>query len=280
MMACYKIGDLIKQGEKALAECFEPIIGAKFLMMDLFDLTQMDVLINQRLLSEDERVRYLSGIEQLSRHVPLAHITGFQLFYERKFMVTPDVLVPRNETEELVQLVIDKFQQRTSFVDIGTGSGAIAVTLALELSALAYAVDISPDALRIARRNADALQADVTFFEGDLLTPLIAQGIKVDCLVSNPPYIAQSERPLMNDSALHDPAIALFAEDEGLALYKRMIDSMQHILNSHALVAFEIGHAQGETLCAYINHHYPHLSPQIVQDINGLDRILWLEWCE
>lgn len=280
-MAYYKIQQLIKQGEAILSRNDEPLIGARYLMMDLFELSQMDILMDKRQLSEEERTRYLSGIEQLAHHIPLAHITGFQMFYERKFMVTKDVLVPRNETEELVYLIIEKWNNRQSFADIGTGSGAIAITLALELANIdAYAIDISGAALDIARKNAAALNADITFFEGDLLEPLVARDIKVDCLVSNPPYIAQSELDLMNESALLDPHIALFAEDEGLALYKRMIERMPEILNPDALVAFEIGHAQGAAISEYILQLYPHITPQVVQDINDLDRIVWFKWCE
>ncbi|WP_414042284.1 peptide chain release factor N(5)-glutamine methyltransferase [Macrococcus sp. EM39E] len=281
MMAYYNIQDLIKQGEWVLSQHDESVIGAKYLMMDLFDLSHMDILIGEQTLTEDERSLYLSGITQLSKHIPLAHLTGFQMFYDRKFIVTPDVLVPRNETEELVQLVIEKWHHRTSFVDIGTGSGAIAVSLAIELSEVdAYAVDISKKALLVARKNAVSLNANVTFLEGDLLKPLIDNKIKVDCLVSNPPYIAASELKLMNESALHDPHIALFAEDNGLALYKRMLDDLVHILNPNALVVFEIGHAQGEAIKQYVAQLYPHITPKIVQDINGLDRIVWFEWCE
>lgn len=280
-MAYYKIQQLIKQGEAILSRNDEPLIGARYLMMDLFELSQMDILMDKRQLSEEERTRYLSGIEQLAHHIPLAHITGFQMFYEHKFMVTKDVLVPRNETEELVYLIIEKWNNRQSFADIGTGSGAIAITLALELANIdAYAIDISGAALDIARKNAAALNADITFFEGDLLEPLVARDIKVDCLVSNPPYIAQSELDLMNESALLDPHIALFAEDEGLALYKRMIERMPEILNPDALVAFEIGHAQGAAISEYILQLYPHITPQVVQDINDLDRIVWFKWCE
>ncbi|MCU7558117.1 peptide chain release factor N(5)-glutamine methyltransferase [Macrococcus capreoli] len=280
-MAHYNSRDLIKRGEAILAQHDEPVVGAKYLMMDLFNLSQMDILMGDKVLTDEEYAIYFNAIQQLAQHIPLAHITGFQMFYDRKFNVTKDVLVPRNETEELVQLVIQKWQQRSSFVDIGTGSGAIAVTLALELPRVtSYAVDISHDALEVARSNAKALAADVTFMQGDLLQPLIERDIKVDCLVSNPPYIAESERDLMNDSALHDPYIALFADDGGLALYKRMLNTMHQILNPGALVAFEIGHAQGKAISEYVQQLYPHNVPTIVQDINGLDRIVWFEWCE
>ena len=280
-MAYYNVQQLIKQGEAVLSQNEEPVIGARYLMMDLFELSQMDIMMDNKQLTEEERTRYLTGIEQLAHHIPLAHITGFQMFYDRKFMVTKDVLVPRNETEELVYLVIEKWNNHQSFADIGTGSGVIAISLALELQGTkAYAVDISSDALNTARNNAAALNAEVTFLEGDLLEPLINRGIRVDCLVSNPPYIAQSELELMNESALHDPYIALFAEDDGLALYKRMIERMPEILNPDALVAFEIGHAQGAAISEYVLKLYPHITPQVVQDINGLDRIVWFEWCE
>lgn len=280
-MAYYKLRESLREAERILIQHNEPVIGAKFLLKDLFDISEMDILLETRALTEAEYADYMTGVKQLSRHIPLAHITGFQMFYDRKFLVTPDVLVPRNETEELVELVIQRFGNRQSFVDIGTGSGAIAVTLALALeNVTSYAVDISSDALQIACHNARELSADVQFFCGDLLQPLIDDDIKVDCLVSNPPYIAESERDLMNESALHDPHIALFADDEGLALYKQMIRDLPKVMNNHGLVAFEIGHAQGAALTRFIKACYPDAQPEIVQDINGLDRIIWFEWCE
>lgn len=280
MMARYNIQSLIKIGEQALIKANEPITGAKYLMMDLFDLSHTDIYLSTRMLDEQEKAQYLAAIDRLAAHVPLAHITGYQIFYERKFLVSKDVLIPRPETEELVELVLSKVHHNSNIVDVGTGSGAIAITLSKERSQHIYATDISYNALQMAARNAEILEADVTFFQGDCLQPLIDARLKVDCLVSNPPYIAADEMHLMNETALHDPHIALFAEDDGLFIYKKIINTMHHILNDHALIAFEIGHLQGDVITTYIKQLYPHLKPNIVKDINGLDRIVWFEWCE
>lgn len=280
MKASSKLSELIAAGRTRLTAAHIPSNGADWLMMDLFDLSQLDLLMDVKTLSTEQAEKYERDIEQLSAGMPLAHVTGFQEFYGRRFRVTKDVLVPRPETEELVQRVL-ALAPGGIVADIGTGSGCIAVTLAAEGQYKEiYAVDISSSALDVARTNAGQYDVDIEFVEGDLLTPLKARDVKVDVLVSNPPYIAQHERVLMNSSVLdYDPPLALFAEDDGLALYKRMIDNLSDVLNDGAFVFFEIGHAQGERLRQYIEAAGV-TEVHVEQDINQLDRIIWFQWCE
>lgn len=280
MKASFKISELLVAGRKSLAEAGIAENGADWLMMDLFDLTQTDLIVDSKLLTLEERERYEQGIKRLTVGTPLAHVTGFQEFYERKFQVSSDVLVPRPETEELVQKVLEHANDGT-VVDIGTGSGCIAITLAVEGQFTdVYAVDISSSALEIAVQNKEVHHADVTFFEGDLLKPLLDRQLKIDVLVSNPPYIAQHERSLMTTSVLgYDPELALFAEDDGLALYKRMINQLPEVMNNDGFIFFEIGHAQGSRLKQYIEERY-NVNVHVEQDINRLDRIVWFKWCE
>src|SRR5690625_2331764 len=167
-------------------------------------------------------------IKQVKRHaelgMPIQHIMGVAHFYGREFIVNEDVLIPRFETEELVQHTIEGIKQIQTkeplvIADIGTGSGVIAITLALELeNVIIYATDISERALQVANQNASRHDVDVTFLHGDFLQPLIKKEIKPNIIISNPPYIAENERYLLTDTVeKFDPHLALFAENDGLA---------------------------------------------------------------
>ena len=274
-MVSYKIQDVLIEGRRCLYENSVLPNGADWLMMDLFHLTQTELIMNDVTLTEAMYKLYTNGIKQLAKGVPLARVTGVQEFYGRLFKTTIDTLIPRPETEELVYYALKYSAKRIA--DIGTGTGCIAITLALESDATVIATDISSDALAVAKENNDALEASVQFYRGDLLQPLIAMGIQVDMLVSNPPYIAHHEKNTMATTVLnHDPHIALFAEDNGLILYKRMIDDMTKVVRPGGVVLFEIGFKQGSVLKNYIQTKYPLDVVHVRQDINGKDRII--EW--
>ncbi|SEP72695.1 release factor glutamine methyltransferase [Virgibacillus subterraneus] len=207
--------------------------------------------------------------------IPIQHIIGYEEFYSRQFSVNEHTLIPRPETEELVQQVIQTTpNEPLTIVDIGTGSGIIAVTLALELPrATVYATDISQDALSVARQNAKQLGADVTFLQGDFLTPLI--GKKIDVIVSNPPYIAHQDKAGLVDTVKKfDPELALFADENGLASYRQIIEDLPHVINGHADIFFEIGDRQGEAVRALLSEQFPTSNVQIIKDINKKDRII------
>ncbi|MEN1967660.1 peptide chain release factor N(5)-glutamine methyltransferase [Lentibacillus sp. N15] len=214
--------------------------------------------------------------------IPVQHLTGYEWFYGRKFHVNGDVLIPRPETEELVQHVItqarkwEKQNEPLVIADIGTGSGVIACTLALELpEAIVYATDISQAALVVASQNASDLQAEVTFLQGDFLQPLIQQYLKVDILVSNPPYIAETEKALLSDTVSnYDPALALFSKESGLAAYRDIVKWLPEVILEKALVAFEIGSQQAEAVKRLIQHQFPQEDVAIIADINGKERII------
>ncbi|GGB12309.1 release factor glutamine methyltransferase [Macrococcus hajekii] len=275
----YKPSELLRPARQKLRDHSVPINGAEWLLMDLFNLSKLDIVMDRSEITQEMRGLYEAGVEQLAAGVPLAHITGFQLFYGRPFQVTDDVLVPRPETEELVERALAHLGGTVA--DIGTGSGCIAITLALEANADVLAVDISEQALTVAAHNAEKLGAEVKFLQGDLLEPIIECHIKLDMLISNPPYIAEHEKTIMSDSVLnYDPHLALFADDNGLALYKRMIDDLPLVMKDNSIVLFEIGHAQGKALEKYITALYPQIDVKIEKDINQFDRIIWFNWCQ
>ncbi|RDW20532.1 peptide chain release factor N(5)-glutamine methyltransferase [Oceanobacillus chungangensis] len=221
--------------------------------------------------------------EDIMKHaetgIPVQHLTGVESFYGREFLVNQNVLIPRPETEELVQYVIndaaqDYDGQALTIVDVGTGSGAIAISLALELpNATVYATDISTDALHVAKENAARLQAKIHFLEGNFLEPFIDGGIQADIIVSNPPYIAKTEM-LADTVKDFDPALALFADEDGLAAYKQIINQAQKVAKQNTALAFEIGYTQADAVSSIIEHTFPTSEVQTIQDINGKDRII------
>lgn len=208
--------------------------------------------------------------------IPVQHIMGYEWFYGRKFAVNEHVLIPRPETEELVQHVIQKVgNEPFAIADIGTGSGIIATTLKLELpQTTVYASDISEKALEMAKGNAETLHAEVNFFQGDFLQPFVERSVPIDVLVSNPPYIAKSEEKRLSDTVKNfDPSLALFAEEEGLAAYRMIMDQARKIPNLKWVV-FEIGYSQSNAVHQFIQSNFPTSTIQTIQDINGKDRII------
>ncbi|MDN3955258.1 peptide chain release factor N(5)-glutamine methyltransferase [Sporolactobacillus laevolacticus] len=224
--------------------------------------------------------------ECVSDHVyhgtPVQYMIGSAPFYGRSFKVTPDVLIPRQETEELVWRVgqwADRYfsnQKQLAVCDIGTGSGAIAVTLALEHPEWRVtAVDVSAKALDVARQNAALLGAKVNFRQGDLLEPL--NGESFDLLVSNPPYITSQEMDRLDDTVSHfEPHLALFGGEDGLDFYRRIINDLPLIFGQspYFIAAFEIGAYQGKAVKELIHSAFPHHieSLSIEKDIAGYDR--------
>ncbi|MEO4054059.1 peptide chain release factor N(5)-glutamine methyltransferase [Solibacillus sp. CAU 1738] len=222
--------------------------------------------------------------EMLQAHVqgkPVQYITGVEEFYGRTFQVDESVLIPRPETEELIVGAIERmtklFSKGTAvkLADIGTGSGAIAVTMKLEWpEATVTATDISSEALVTAQKNATNLHADVDFRLGDLAAPLTNE--KWDVILSNPPYIAYHEADEMSDVVLqHEPHTALFAEEDGLILYRKLAENLPSLMSGPALIGVEIGYKQGRAIANFFSKHFPEADVEIVKDINSKDRIVF-----
>ncbi|WP_077623459.1 peptide chain release factor N(5)-glutamine methyltransferase [Sediminibacillus massiliensis] len=213
--------------------------------------------------------------------VPVQHLIGTENFYGREFIVNQDVLIPRPETEELVMGVlehIDKLEvERPGVIDVGTGSGIIAVTLKLEHPGVDMtATDISDNALIVAKQNAAQLGADIHFSQGDFLQPAIDAQRSFDVIVSNPPYIPYEEADELDDTVKNfDPEMALFAEDNGLAAYKKILSQAVQVLKSGGLIAFEIGHQQGPQVAELIRRRFPESSVEVRKDINRKDRMVF-----
>ena len=226
--------------------------------------------------------QFLAGMEEYYNGRPIQYIKGVETFFGRDFKVNEDVLIPRYETEELVENILYRIDdyfadyQTITLCDVGTGSGAIATSLALEESRLkVYATDISVNAVNVAKENAKNLNADVEFMVGDMLEPLIDRNIKVDIFVSNPPYIPQEQEieAIVKDN---EPHVALFGGADGLYFYRKIFKGVRSLLNDRALLAFEMGFDQRELMEEALQKYFPDDCYEIIKDINGKDRMLFI----
>ncbi len=202
---------------------------------------------------------------------PTQYITGRQEFYGREFRVSPAVLIPRPETEHLVEAGIAKIRPGDVVLDVGTGSGAIAVTLALETSGRVLATDISIAALAVAAANAERLGAAVEFIAGDLASALRPQSI--DVLVSNPPYVPRTDEPgLQREVRDYEPHVALFGGPTGLEVYERLIEQARVVLRPGGWVLFELGYHSLGPVREMLGPQWSGV--EVRSDLAGLPRVL------
>ena len=251
---------------------------AKFLLMYMLDETteQFSNKLSEELSVEQEN-RYFDLINKnINEDTPLSHLVGFDYFYDRKFKVTKDVLSPRMETEELIYKVLEhiKKSKKDSFriLDLCTGSGIIAITLKKEIVEKyteIVASDISEKALSIAIENANNNNANITFIKSDLFDNISG---KFDLIISNPPYISYKDNITLKDSVLnYDPHLALFAEEDGIYFYRKIIENAVHYLSKDGVIFFEIGYDQKEKIFELGKNN--NFITTVYKDINDRDRI-------
>ena len=251
---------------------------AKFLLMYMLDETseQFSNKLSEELSVEQEN-RYFDLINKnINEDTPLSHLVGFDYFYDRKFKVTKDVLSPRMETEELIYKVLEYIQKskKDSFriLDLCTGSGIIAITLKKEIVEKyteIVASDISEKALSIAIENANNNNANITFIKSDLFDNISG---KFDLIISNPPYISYKDKITIKDNVLkYDPHLALFAEEDGIYFYRKIIENAVHYLSKDGVIFFEIGYDQKEKILELGKNN--NFITTVYKDINDRDRI-------
>jgi release factor glutamine methyltransferase len=222
-------------------------------------------------LTEVAWIHYGRYLHQRLEGKPTQYITGRQEFYGRDFRVTPDVLIPRPETEHLVEAALNHLKPGDAVVDVGTGSGAIAITIALEARIQVHATDISIGALQVARQNARILDARVSFLAGDLVT-CIADAT-FDLIVSNPPYVPKTDHPsLQREVRDYEPEVALFGGFSGLEIYERLIPEAKRVLRPRGWLLFELGYNSLEPVRAMLGSDWGEISVQA--DLAGLPRVL------
>ena len=224
---------------------------------------------------------FTKGMERIMNNEPMNYVLGYSYFYGYRFIVNDGVLIPRPETEELVGLILSKYDEyfngkSIDLCDVGTGSGAIAIALKKEEEKLnVYASDISEDALKVARLNAQNNDAKVEFFQGSMLEPFIERDIKVDILVSNPPYIKTVETI---EASVYDyePHVALFGGEDGLKFYREILENAHKVLKPKGFIFFEMGYDLKDSLSALTKEYYPESRIEVYKDINGKDRMMMI----
>jgi len=266
---------------KAVAE-LEPVsdtprLEAEVLLAHVLDIPRTSVIAYpERVLAEGQLVRYRQLVEERATDYPLPYLLGRSEFFGLSLEVTPEVLIPRPETESLVELALAR--EPASVVDVGTGSGCIAIVLAAQLSQVELtAIDISPAALSVARRNAEAHEVDdrIRFVVGDVLTP---RPHPVDLIVSNPPYISSTACASLQASIRdHEPRLALDGGANGLTIIQRLLDQAPAVLKSGGALLIEIGADQSEPASHLAQIAFPEAAVRVHPDLAGRDRVLEIQ---
>ena len=275
---------LILDARERLFQAGQGEQAAQLLMVELCRQRDKNlyILMNEECDKEIEEI-YKKAVIEMEQGKPLGYVLGYEWFFGYDFIVNEDVLIPRCETEELVELVLQKFDERFSnrdhvtVFDVATGSGAIGITLNLEEEKMdVIASDISQKALDVAYKNNEKLKAHVNFICGSMLDPFIDRNLHCDILVCNPPYIPDEEE--MEHSVVdYEPHVALFGGEDGLKFYRDVFEKAHLVCLEHAFMAFEMGYQQGNALMELSRQYFPDACIQVHKDMSGKDRMLTIE---
>jgi len=250
---------------------------SKILLHHLFDLSLEDILVERDLIIEEtELLDFEEKIAQLKSQKPIQYVLGTAHFYGRHFFVNSNVLIPRQETEELVkEILVDNNRQGLQILDIGSGSGCIGITLGLELpGATVSAIDVSEGALEITKKNADKFGLEINCYLNDVLELQELPG-RYDIIVSNPPYVTNAEKKGMHRNVLsHEPELALFVPDnDPLIFYKQILSLSKHALKPKGKLYFEINEKYGMDMMR-LCESAKYSSVNLIKDLNGKDRFI------
>lgn len=270
---------LHQQFREALAACY-PTPEADHMAFLLLEarcgMRRQDMLLGRPLSFDPQQLQH--DLARLLAHEPLQYVLGIGHFYGHDFRVTPDTLIPRPETEELVYLIINrhKTQRPLQLLDIGTGTGCIPITLSLELPGIqAMGLDISPAALQVAQQNAETLKAPVRFLLRDILSETLQDLPPLDVVVSNPPYVTEAEKALMRPNVLdYEPELALFVPDaDPLRFYRRIAELAAEQLKAGGWLYFEINEQFGPQMLELVEGlGFQHA--RVLDDMQGKARML------
>jgi len=267
------VGTAVLQGTRLLEEAAvdSPRLTAEVLLCYAMRVERAWLYAHpERELSEVEWLHYGRYLHERLQGKPTQYITGRQEFYGREFRVTPDALIPRHETEHVVEAVLHMSLKPRRLLDVGTGSGALAVTLALETGAQAWATDLSPAAVAVAAANAGRLGAAVAFVACDLMAAIA--GGTMDLVVSNPPYVPAGQRHgLQKEVRDWEPHLALFGGETGFELYDRIIEEAPRVLRPGGWLVMELGFGCVEIVAALLSGwHNVRVDP----DLAGIPRVI------
>lgn len=262
-------------------------LDAQLLLAEVLNESRAHVLAHpEKILTPEQVATYEGLVARRATGEPIAYMLGERTFYDIDLYVTPDVLIPRPETEHLLEMALEFAEARLkdasgafTAVDVGTGSGALAVVLKRRLPQVTtYAVDKSTAALDVARRNATRYAVDITFFQGDLLAPLLEHGLKVDLLMANLPYIAHDDMLTLKVSQ-HEPHLALDGGADGLNLIRRLLQADQAplVCKPGAMILLEIGADQGAAVRNLAQGAFNGAAVDVRQDYAGHDRVVCIK---
>lgn len=268
----------IELGERMLEKQNIPNAAGEawYLFSDCLHVSREDYLFGmiEEVTNEEGLNQYQSFLQKrATEHIPLQYLLGSQEFMGYEFKVTPDVLIPRQDTETVLEEVIKTGRKPRKILDLCTGSGCIAISLALILEPeVCVGTDISKKALKIAKENGIKLAPMVKFIQSDLFENI---NDKYDLIISNPPYIATEEcKKLMLEVREHEPMLALDGKEDGLYFYRKIIDQALDYLEPGGMLAFEIGYDQGQQVKEMMETKR-FVSVEIKKDLAGLDRLVF-----
>ncbi|MHC5293221.1 peptide chain release factor N(5)-glutamine methyltransferase [Listeria welshimeri] len=272
-----QISQLLKNAEAILLEKGLDQNAAEILLETRMGLSRSELWMEMsRELEPNHEEQFQADFDRYLAGEPVQYILKTAPFYGYDFLVTEDVLIPRPETEELVACAETFLKKHPvmNVLDVCTGSGIIAIALKKAFPNITFtASDISGPALAVAKKNALLLNADIRFVETDLLETFKHKSERFDMIIANPPYISEAEKAAMSDYVLkNEPSLALFAENDGMAIYERFVDNLKYVLNTSFWVGVEIGYTQGERVKQLFEKSYPHSTVLIHKDINSKDR--------
>ena len=273
-----KLAQIFKDFEEKLIAQGEEAESLSFVYRSLKNLSFTDfVFALQQEVTEEEKQFVEEIYKKLAAHIPAQYIIGHAEFFGMQLKVDERVLIPRPETEELVELILaENPEENLKVLDIGTGSGAIALALAKNRPDWSVtAADISQDALDLSLENANAQNLNLSFIKSDCFSEISS---KYDIIVSNPPYISREDQEEVGLNVLHsEPHLALFADEDGLAIYRRIAEDSKDYLNDGGKIYLEIGYKQGQSVPALFTENFPEKRVRTLKDQFGQDRMVVID---
>lgn len=268
------VEELIIYGKK-----FVHSTHAKMLLADLLGINPLELLNHLDKKVEEDIVNiYYQKLDSLKENKPIQYVIGNVNFYGNKFLVNEDVLIPRFETEELVENTLNYIEKifpkkDLKVIDLGCGTGCIGITLKKKINSLNVTLlDISPKALKVAEQNAKNLEVDVTLIENDMLENI---NEKYDIIISNPPYIKEDEE-IQDIVKNNEPHLALYAGKDGLDCYKKILKEAPNHVNKNFLIAFEIGETQADDIILLAKQSFPQATIISKKDMQNRDRMIFI----
>ena len=273
-----KLAQIFKDFEEKLIAQGEEAESLSFVYRSLKNLSFTDfVFALQQEVTEEEKQFVEDIYKKLAAHIPAQYIIGHAEFFGMQLKVDERVLIPRPETEELVDLILTENPEKNlKVLDIGTGSGAIALALAKNRPDWSVtAADISQDALDLSLENANSQNLNLYFIKSDCFSEISS---KYDIIVSNPPYISRADEVEVGLNVLHsEPHLALFADEDGLAIYRRIAEDSKDYLNDGGKIYLEIGYKQGQSVPALFMENLPEKRVRTLKDQFGQDRMVVID---